>query len=514
LALVLARRIEQLDALDDTELGEAALLDFETLRASLASALFEAGEMRRFEWDPRMWNPGDAVWQLLSRPVLEPSDLARALTGRLRSIPQWLAVGRETLGDVPRINVETAIGQLHGTEALLGSRIDDAAAADPSLGRVLRNARDAAVAAVAEQRAWLSHRLANNVGVDREPRVGEAKFAAALWHALDGGPDVGSLHSYASRALEDTQAAMAEVSALLLNESEKAPDLVDRALAYVAASGAVNEASVLPTAREALAAVTAFTREHDLVTLVDADIDVVPMPEIHRGVAVAYCDSPGPLEPRSLPTLFAVAPPPSTWSPDQQASFYREYNAHMLHSLAIHEGVPGHALQLAHSRRLCAPTQLRQVLRNGAFVEGWAVYTEHVFAEHEYPGIEMVNGDLAWQLTYLKTRLRGIVNLLLDIGVHARGMSEAEAMNLLVRQAHQEEGEAIGKWRRVMQTAGQLSTYFAGYLEVSSIAADLRTMHPEFGDREVHDTILGFGSPSTRVLRQALGLPELLAGAR
>jgi hypothetical protein len=39
-------------------------------------------------------------------------------------------------------------------------------------------------------------------------------------------------------------------------------------------------------------------------------------------------------------------------------------------------------------------------------------------------------------------------------------------------------------------------------------------MHPEFGDREVHDTILGFGSPSTRVLRQALGLPELLAGAR
>jgi hypothetical protein len=511
LADAMTRRLEQLDAVDDTVLGTAALLDFETLRAALAAAEFEATEMRRFEWDPRVWNPGDAVWQLLSRPVLEPDELARALTGRLRSVPEFLAVGRHTLGNMPRINCETAVSQLVGTESLLGTTIDDVAASDPALARGLLSARDAAVKALQEHRGWLSDRLASEVGVSRDSRLGEPKFAAALWHALDGGPDVASLYNTASRALEDTHAALTEISAMLLNEREDAPDLVDRALAAVAASGVIDESTILPTARTALAAVTEFTRQHDFVTLIDADIDVVVMPEIHRGVAVAYCDSPGPLETKRLPTMYAVAPPPATWSLDQQQSFYREYNAHMLHSLSIHEGVPGHALQLAHSRQLCAPTPMRQVFRNGAFVEGWAVYTEYVFAENEYPGMDVANGDLAWQLTYLKTRLRGIVNLLLDIGVHCNDLTESEAMHMMLHRAHQEPGEASGKWRRAMQTAGQLSTYFAGFLEVSAIASDLRTMHPEFGYREVHDTMLSFGSPSTRVLRQALGLPELLS---
>jgi hypothetical protein len=510
LADAMTRRLEQLDAVDDTVLSHGALLDFETLRAALAAAEFEANEMRRFEWDPRAWNPGDAVWQLVSRPVLEPDDLLRALTGRLRSVPEFLAVGRHTLGNMPRINCETAVSQLIGTETLFGKTIDGVAASDPALARGLLNARDEAVKALQEHRAWLSERLESEVGVSRDPRLGEPKFAAALWHALDGGPDVASLSSYASRALEDTHAALVEVAAMLLNENVNSPDVDDRALAAVAASGVIDESTILPTAREALTAVTQFTRDHDFVTLVDADIDVVEMPEIHRGVAVAYCDSPGPLEATPLPTFFAVAPPPATWSVEQQQSFYREYNAHMLHSLSIHEGVPGHALQLAHSRQLCSPTPMRQVFRNGAFVEGWAVYTEYLFAENEYPGIDMANGDLAWQLTYLKTRLRAIVNLLLDIGVHCSDMTESEAMHLMLHRAHQEPGEAAGKWRRVMQTAGQLSTYFAGFLEVSAIAADLRAMHPEFGYREVHDTMLSYGSPSTRVLRQALGLPDVL----
>ena len=101
-----------------------------------------------------------------------------------------------------------------------------------------------------------------------------------------------------------------------------------------------------------MAETTTFVRERDLVTVHDDPVEIIVMPEIHRGVAVAYCDPPGPLETASLPTYFAVSPTPEDWSPERVASFFREYNAHMLHNLTVHEAMPGHVLQLAHDSRL------------------------------------------------------------------------------------------------------------------------------------------------------------------
>ena len=61
----------------------------------------------------------------------------------------------------------------------------------------------------------------------------------------------------------------------------------------------------------ALDRTTAFVRAYDLVTVPDLDVRLIDMPEIHRGVAVAYCDAPGPLEQADVPTFVAVAPTPA-----------------------------------------------------------------------------------------------------------------------------------------------------------------------------------------------------------
>ena len=105
------------------------------------------------------------------------------------------------------------------------------------------------------------------------------------------------------------------------------------------------------------------------------------MPEMHRGVAVAYCDAPGPLEEASVPTYVAVSPTPATWDDEQVASFYREYNATLLHDLTIHESMPGHVLQLAHAARAQTPTRVRRFGFSGVFVEGWAVYAEELLLD-------------------------------------------------------------------------------------------------------------------------------------
>ncbi len=260
-----------------------------------------------------------------------------------------------------------------------------------------------------------------------------------------------------------------------------------------------SDATILPRCQDALAETTAFVQSRELVTVFDDPIEVIAMPEIHRGVAVAYCDPPGPLEKTALSTFLAVAPAPADWPPLRVESFYREYNAAMVHNLVIHEAMPGHVLQLAHSRRFSAPTSVRAACWSGPFVEGWAVFAESLMARAGYGGARV-------RLQQLKMQLRMVINAILDVRVHAHGMTEDEAIALMMQRGFQEEGEAVGKWRRALLTSAQLSTYYVGFVEVSDLVSDLRRARPGATDRDVHDAVLGFGSPPPRHLRTLLGL--------
>src|SRR5690606_30127477 len=101
---------------------------------------------------------------------------------------------------------------------------------------------------------------------------------------------------------------------------------------------------VVEFAEHTLEQATDFTRKHDLVTVPEDPVKIILMPEFQRGVAVAYCDSPGPLD-KGLDTYFAISPIPDDWNDEQSDSFLREYNNYMIHLLSIHEAMPGHYLE-------------------------------------------------------------------------------------------------------------------------------------------------------------------------
>ena len=189
-----------------------------------------------------------------------------------------------------------------------------------------------------------------------------------------------------ARAQDDlalvTERIVAEAGRLS-NVARPDADTVRQVLNELAAD-APTDISVLRACRDALESATDFVRSRDLVTVFDDPIDVVAMPEIDRGVAMAYCRPAGPLEVTPPPTELAVSPTPAGWSVDQVRSFYREYNRHMLHDLVVHEAMPGHALQLAHSNRHRGTTPVRAVWWSGSFVEGWAVVAEELMADRGY----------------------------------------------------------------------------------------------------------------------------------
>jgi uncharacterized protein (DUF885 family) len=223
------------------------------------------------------------------------------------------------------------------------------------------------------------------------------------------------------------------------------------------------------------------------------------MPEFKRGVAIAYCESPGPLD-KTGKTFFAVAPTPKDWSKERKESFFREYNNYEIRDLTVHEPMPGHYLQLAHANEFHAPTLVRAIFRSGTFIEGWAVYTEQMMAEQGYGGPEV-------KMQQLKMRLRAIANAILDQSIHAESMTEKEAMDLMAKETFQQEGEAVAKWKRARLTSAQLSTYFVGGTEHLDLrAAEQKKLGNQFNLKKYNDQVISYGSPPVKYVRELMGL--------
>lgn len=474
--------------IDDDELGAQDRVDHALLQQEVDGRLFALEELREHEWNPLVHNPGPLLYGLLERPFAPPADRLELFAARLAALPDALATARATLGECPRVHVETAIGQFGGVAALIRDQFPALAAQVPDVR--IQPAAAAAVTALEEFTGWLTDRLDRS---ERDPRLGRRLWEAKLWHTLDTEMSAAQVLDRAHAHLERISDEIRSVAGELLGVSDPDDETVRTALNALAADHPNND-TVVAVATAALREAKDFVAEHDLATLVEDPLVVQEMPEFARGVAVAYCDSVGPLETADLPTFFAIAPTPADWSAERAASFYREYNDHMMRNLTVHEAMPGHYLQLAHSRRFRGSTPARGLCASGTFIEGWAVYAEELMSEHGFGGLPV-------RLQRLKSHLRMTINAILDQGVHCDGMTEAQAMELMLRRGFQEEGEAAGKWRRAQLSSTQLSTYFVGYSEVSAIAARRR---PGMSLRQWHDAMLAHGSPAPRHLAALL----------
>ena len=483
-AQVLSARLRELDEFDVAALPVAYQVDAQVLSVRLRERLFELTNSREHAWNPLVSNPGTALYLLLARDFAPLHERLANVAKRLAQVPEQLAAARVALGQatMPRVHVETAIDQFTGTLGLIEHEIprqlQDASGVTGEVDRALVVGRQA----VADHIGWLREQLDGAAG---NPRLGKDLFARklALVLDLDRSPE-----QVLADALADIDRAEAEIAAVAATLGGSPSEVLARL-----AVDAPTDETVVAIARDALAETRAFVEQHDLITLYDDPVEVIVMPEIHRGVAVAYCDPPGALDPPDATTFFAISPTPESWSAERVASFYREYNVHAMRNLVIHEAMPGHVVQLSHGRRAPDTTKVRQAFWSGPFVEGWAVFAEAEMVRHGFGGPQV-------QMHQLKMRLRTAINAVLDVRVHCDDLSQDDAMALMTGRGYQEEGEAAGKWRRALLTSAQLSTYHVGVTQVSEVAARLRTAQPAWSDRQVNDALLAHGNPPPRHL--------------
>ncbi|MCR8715798.1 DUF885 domain-containing protein [Stenotrophomonas indicatrix] len=501
----------ELDKIEVAKLGRENQVDAAILRNQLQSEIWNAEVMQSGKWDPQLYNgvAGSAIYGLMAREFAPLPERLKAATARMEKLPAIFAQARENLDParVPKIHAETVAKQNKGILSIVDTFIT------PHIGELpqadqqrLQAAIDGLKKAVDEQQTWLDKTLVPNAKGDF--RIGAEKYDQKLKFALNSSLSRQEIGERARAELKRVREDMYGIAQTVLKDKPGAPEMpaqptdeqqqkaIEAALELAYADKPARD-KVVDDAKAALEQSTAFVREHDLMTLPDAPVDIILMPEFQRGVAVAYCDSPGPLD-KNLKTFYAVSPIPDDWNDKQVDSFLREYNSRMIHLLSIHEGTPGHYLEGWHSAKF--PSTLRAVLRSGLFAEGWAVYTERMMQEQGY-----LNNDPLFHLVQLKFYLRTISNAILDQGVHVDNWDREKAMHLMTHDAFQQESEASGKWVRAQLTSAQLPTYFVGAQEHFDTR---KAMQDKLGDtfnlKAYHDQMLSYGAPPVRFARQLM----------
>jgi uncharacterized protein (DUF885 family) len=503
--------LSALDEIQSAQLSRANQVDALLLRHDLEFKRWKVRTLEEWRWDPLVYTriAGDGLNNLIAREFAPLGERMSNVGKRLDELPRLLAQAREVLvpARVPKVFADTAIKQNAGLIAMLDGQIGPQLATLPAdQQETLRASIAKARSALNQQQIWLEKRLAPDAQGDF--RLGAALYDQKLSQALFSPLTRQEIRARAESELEASHAAMYAIARTVLKGRRNAPPTPEkpnavqrqraiRAALELAYAQRPKRDGVLDAAHAALADTTRFVREKNLVTVPDDPLEIIVMPEFKRGVALAYCDPPGALE-AGQKTFFAVSPIPAAWTHAQSDSFLREYNSRSIHNLTIHEAMPGHYLQLAHSNKY--PSTLRAVLSSGPFIEGWAVYTERLMVEQGY-----MDGDPLMRLIQLKWYIRTVVNALLDQAVHVDGISRDAAMKLLMESAFQEEREAAGKWTRAQLTSAQLPVYFVGAQEHFALRAEAeQRAGSRFDLREYHDRVLSFGSPPARFVRELL----------
>jgi uncharacterized protein (DUF885 family) len=467
---ILDRWEEAFAALPEADLDRDESVDREIVVGELAAYRFSESILCEEAWDPlsTVYLVGSGLHSLLAREFAPLGVRLAAAAGRIEGIPRLMAAASARLTGLPgrpvsRLHLDTALRHLPGTAELFDEALAAASAADED-GELsgVRARLESGIPPARDALDRFGRYLADVVGpvADGEGRLGPALYADKLRHALrvDMTPD--ELERRARREFDIVRAELIRVARSMwpdVRGTEVAPDddaAVVRAMLDHVAAQHQQPAALLDFCRDELARLEAFCRARDVVDLPTEPLVIAWTPPFLRAFAGAMLLSPGPLD-RGLGSFFFVTPMPADRSPEQVESSLREDNDRMLRLLTIHEAVPGHYLQLAYSNR--ARSLVRAVFGSGVFSEGWAVYITQVMMDLGYGG-----DDAALLLTHWKFYLRTITNALIDVGIHARGMTEAEAVGLMVEGGFQERAEAVAKYERARLSSAQLAEYFVG----------------------------------------------------
>ena len=495
----------QLDSLKQFKLEDLSdnnKTDFQMIKNQLESTIFSIKEVKSSQWNPADYNVCGAFAEILNGKYDSLETRLRAFGAKMDNVPAYYEAAKANIKNPTIEHTELAIAQNLGgstvfdvdlNEALGKSKLSD------SEKKEMQDKAKLAKKAITDYAAWLKA-LPNKT--PRSFRLGSALYAKKFNFDIQSSYTADEIYKIAIDHKKDLHEKMFVLADKLWTKYKgKDPkptdklDLIKQVIDKISLQHTTPEKFQSEIEKQ-IPELTAYVKAKDLLYIDPSKPLVVRKePAYMAGVAGASISAPGPYD-KNANTYYNVGSM-TGWTAENAESYLREYNDYILQILNIHEAVPGHYTQLVYSNQ--SPSIIKSILGNGAMIEGWAVYAEKMMLESGYK-----NSDEMW-LMYYKWNLRATCNTILDISVHTKNMSKEAAIDLLTKEAFQQQAEADGKWKRVTLSQVQLCSYFTGYTEIYNLREELKKKEGDkFNLKKFHEKFLSFGSAPVKYIKELM----------
>jgi uncharacterized protein (DUF885 family) len=438
---------DQLAAIDPQMLSAEERADYQIIQNAVDLSLLDLHQIQSYRHNPTVYV--ELVGNALFNPfVLEyaPFDARfRHIIQRLSQIPALMDQAKMNLADSPEVWNRVAREENDGTIGLIDKTLR--AKAPANLKADFDKAAQPALDSLRSFNAFLKDDLSKRTS---DWRLGKERYAQKFTYTLIAGKTPEQVLSEAEAALKDTQQQMAKLAA---------PHSIREALDAIAKQHTTPE-HFTDQARQDLETATEFVRLKHLVTFPSrSNLQVIPTPEFMRGIYGVAGFNPAPAIEPQLGAFYWVTPIPTDWPKQRIESKLREYNRYGLMEITIHEAMPGHYVQFEVADNLEPKSRraLRNIFGNVPYVEGWALYTQQMMSEEGF-----MDNSVELRMTFYKQLLRSIANAILDIRLQTMGMTDQQALDLMINDTFQEKEEATAKLQRAQLSSCQLPTYFVG----------------------------------------------------
>ncbi|HEY5940042.1 MAG TPA: DUF885 domain-containing protein [Gemmatimonadales bacterium] len=482
-----------LEELEPDELNEE--IDRTALLGEMRSTVF------RFEHErPHIRNPGfwlshllQGLYTLLARYGDDLPSRVPAVIARLEAAPDFLDSASDTVDEPPSVFVDTALSMLGGGGQLVAEMVAVFAGAAPDLAGRLKTAGQATLQALVTFGATLR----DEVEPAADPHafaIGEEQFARRLHHehALMAGPP--ELWRYGLHLQEE----VTEEIVALANRLDPRPW---RVVVDELRNEAPPADQLLGAYRLEIDRALNWVLEHDLLTVPEAPVEVVPTPAFLASLVPFAAYEPPPLYLPDRTGRFYVTAPDPTLPPEVVAQQRRGHCTHGLPAMVVHEAYPGHHLQLVTAQGI--GSEVRRHVWSPIMVEGWALYSEQLMDETGY-----YLSDRA-RLFRLVNLLWRAVRVVLDVGLHTRGMSPTEAVDYMVEHLPIERSSAEAEVRRYCAWPTYQLCYAVGRRELLRLRDEYREREGSaYRARRFHDEVMGYGGLPVSLASWGMGLAE------
>ena len=477
--------LRRLERFDRKTLSHGRRIDYGVARNALRLWIFQNEELRIWESRPSgAEDLGSAVFLLFMRNFAPLPERLASITGRLERAPRYLLETKSRVRKPTKLWSEIGLESTQQTPAFLG--IIEAAAKEalaPAEFARLQEAATKAREALEDQERWIRDELLPKA-TDRVG-IGAAKFRRLL--ALrELGLTVDEVYALGKRFLRESRRELERLAKEIPNGGT-----VEKAKEAVKGDHPSDWKGVLDYTAKAMNDARTFIMENDLATVPSNEVlRVIETPSYLRHVIpFAAYNSPGHFD-RVQEGLYMVTPY------EDQPEMLKEDSYAGTRNTAVHEGYPGHHLQLS-----CANLNpsFARLMSFGAVesVEGWAHYCEAMMKEKGF------GDDPATRFAQMLDQLWRAARIIIDVDLHCGRMTFDQAVDFLVTECGFERPGAVGEVKRYSYTPAYPLSYLTGKYLILQLRKDVKKgLGRQYSDKFFHDTYLYAGSIPMRYMRR------------